>query len=522
MKRATLKEKRQAALRAAERKSQVPAEQVEATAPPHDPEPSSQQEEEQQLPPQQEQQTQDPSEQAIDLPPENEEEHERPPPPQSQPQLASSSPIAAPKNKGKGKFKSKRKDKDAIVLPETPADLEDAWVKLYIENVRLKSAVRDRDSLISRHNSTISSLSTDNKHLHSVSNQSTPRISDLESQLDSNQFQLSQAEEEATSITNRTITAAEQRMIAEHEATTLRHLNNTLVNNLAEARKKVTHLESLLDRMKTELDNMVEERIRSSVLEGENAKLRADVETGMETIKELVQTQQEMSIELNELDAEEEAERSVEDEGENLGQLGIGMRFRLGSIWEGGEAQPGPDESDDIKEEEVGEGEDQPDPDESEDVKEEETAETERSSRSSEMSLPPASPNKSPIWSSVAELDTAEKGTQTSAPHSPVLPPLLLVADSPPPPPATTTIATTSDLSKGKWTEKLVLILTVFLLALYTDRLAAEREIWASANDAVRELTAGWHGREWWSGLGWEWIKWEMDMRIRLERGMLG
>ena len=67
----------------------------------------------------------------------------------------------------------------------------------------------------------------------------------------------------------------------------------------------------------------------------------------------------------------------------------------------------------------------------------------------------------------------------------------------------------------------LLYLLAAFFLALYADRLAAERDTWAKANGAVRGLTATWHGREWWAQDFLEWATWKSDMWAQMEHPMI-
>ena len=144
----------------------------------------------------------------------------------------------------------------------------------------------------------------------------------------------------------------------------------------------------------------------------------------------------------------------------------------------------------------------------------------------------------------------APVGTQAGAPPSPVDIPLLMLSPlspllmypplSPARPAAATT--TTSRLAVGTQTEMevlstkteapshhitapllplLLLLLSAFLFALQADRLAAEREVWAAANDTTRGLVTAWSG-EWWSGGIGEWIRWEVERLIGVERRLTG
>lgn len=467
------------------------AEEMEGTTTPQAPQPSPQQQQEQPPPQQQQQQPQGPPE-PLHLPQQQpQQQQQQPPSPPTQPEPATSLPVAQspPQISSTPSFTSK--GKASIYVPETPQDLEAQWAHLFVENIQLKSTIRDNDALIADQAAAITNLSTETK-LHKISStQSSPRITALETALTDSTSKLSLIEEEASDTSTRTIAAGQGRTSAEREATKLRALNNTLLNKVTDERRKVADQQEVVDRMKGELDTMMEERLRSSVLESENARLRVDIMAGMEQMRLLVQNQQEVAMELHAEDAvEPEGEAGMV--GENLGELGI--RWRGDSIWEENEA--GPQVSAPVGEAEV-------------------------LHRATQTTTPPP-PSPAP-----AMLEKVDAQTSTS-PLSPGLPPLVLFTGP-------TSSPTTNGPSRSTQTEEvpaqthrtsflplLLLLLTAFFLALYADRLASEREIWAAANGAIRGLTAGWNGREWWSHMVGEVVEWEVESWSGVDRALLG
>lgn len=474
-------------------------------------------------------QPQQPPEPSLVQPQEIEKQTQSPPAQQSNPQpgpapAPSTPPTPAPRNPPPHPIgglhigsasQARSKAKEAIQVPETPVDLEAQWAKLFVENIQQRATIHDQEAMMASQASTIESQSKELKEVRVQSARSTPRLAALEMAVSDTESQISLLETEAGGEADRAATADHERLNAQREATHLRRVNRTLLNHRSEERGRIAHLKTLLARMKDELDSKAEESVRAAVLGAENAKLRTDLAAGMEQMRLMLRSQQELVSELN-----EEGRRAAEEawdakkQGENLGALGID--FRGESIWDGSEAG----------------------------------------------SLP------APAGGAEAEVgvEVASRGTQTLAPPSALSPIFFLAAIAPaaapipsplPPPPEsitmtitapTATATATSGHSTGTQTEEeeevilptntitipnerithtsflpsLLFLLAAFFFALHANRLAAEREVWAVANDAVRGFTTGWDGGEWWSGVLGERVGWEVEVWTGVERRLLG
>ncbi len=152
---------------------------------------------------------------------------------------------------------------------------------MFVENVELKrllqkkeitikkkdSQAQNNENLLAKATYTMAHLHHENMQLHRQSAETTPRLRGLEDALSDNISQFSLRQEGLEDESTRNIKLIQGSAAAQREANNLRFLNNTLINHLTEERKKVTKVEAQLERLKLELDSVVEERLRFAVLE---------------------------------------------------------------------------------------------------------------------------------------------------------------------------------------------------------------------------------------------------------------
>ncbi len=495
----------------------------------------------------------------------NEEQHEeispQDPPSQTEPVPGSQSrgSTSLKLKQAVQRVRARKERKQPIGLPQTPIQLENSWARMYVENAELKrqlkkkefaikkkeTQVQNNERLLEKATYTMAHLHHENLQLHRETAETTPRLRGLEDALSDNISQVSLMQEEIEDESAGKIDLKQQCAAAKREAKDLRCLNNTLVNNLTEERKKVSRVEVHLDRLKLELDRVVEERLRFAVLEAENDALRNDLMVGMEHMMELAQIQQQMSIDLNNEDADIEDDLWREDDEKLDLQMKdpynipkeIRMRFRRDSIWD--DLQAGPRREGEVYA----------------------NAGIDMTDRGTEMTTPPPSspfqgpssltvlattaPSPPPLLiTATTSFPPAEQGPPTTPP-TPTKPPRLtsththtntyihthtqtqtqthmhttekkaeifLISPHPPLPPLLP-LQPISNLPL------LLFLLAAFFLALYADRLAVERETWRTANEMARETVVGWY-TEW---MGWEVAGWRWDgVGVGVGLGLLG
>lgn len=67
----------------------------------------------------------------------------------------------------------------------------------------------------------------------------------------------------------------------------------------------------------------------------------------------------------------------------------------------------------------------------------------------------------------------------------------------------------------------LLFLISAFLLAYHAENFAVQQEIWATANDAVRETVVSWNAERW-SGVLVETLSWELERWSGVERALIG
>ena len=380
--------------------SQLPAGQTEAT--------TSQKQQEQQQEQQQQQQFPLAS---PELPQQAEQQPQQPPPPQ-EPQAQQAVPPSTSSTTPAAKIEQSVTEGR---LNRKVAILEAKCARLTRENMILQTSVKDHENLINAQASALRDLSSDHRSLQIQSGQATPKLQALEDEMSDNMSQVSELEGEVENTTERTMVLVREHATARREVSILRRFNKSLVKTVAEGRQKISHLEAVVSGMKFEIDAVVEERIRHSVLEAENAALRIDIASGMEQIRWLAQSQQHTSSELNAEDAEaeekawRERQRALERDWDTSGER-LGIEFRGDSIWEEWEAGPHSEADEGASAAEA-------------DVQVASTA-------TQTTPTPPPSPSPSSTPVAVVLASTA---TQTTPPPSPPSPPLLLLTAPTPP-----------------------------------------------------------------------------------------
>lgn len=439
-----------------------------------------------------------------------------------------------------------RKRGPTVIVPATKQALEDEWARLFCENYDMKDQIASQEARISSQTLKIGHLSSEAKHVNQTIGSLVPRLLEQKREIAGLKTLLEASRAQTEEQENRTILAGHARAAAEREAARLSSISKELRKGIEAERIQTARSQKRVKRLQSELEVLVEVQVRNSVLEAENEHLRSDIAVGMEHMLMLVQGEQEVSIELNAWDAaiamegamaNKKAKKDLLDPGGDLGNLGL--RFRGDSIWETGEvgtvvssaAGPGNNE--------VSWG--------TQTLSLPLSGEVAETATQTEAPPAPARVDLATVGTQTEALpapalvDLATVGTQTEDPLSPVKTPLLML--SPPlPAPSTAIMATKCGAEFGTQTELevslveaeapvfykpipilplLLLLLSAFLFALLADRLAAEREVWAEANDTARELVTAWSG-EWWSCNIGEWFHWEAERWTGVDRRLLG
>ncbi|KAF7513533.1 hypothetical protein GJ744_008827 [Endocarpon pusillum] len=458
------------------------------------------------------------------------------------------------------RVRSKKESKPRPGLPQTATQLENSWARMYVENSELRrllkkkesaikkkeAQVQHNESLLEKASDTVAQLHHQNMQLHRRTARTTPQLRDLEDALSDNMSQFSLMQEEIQDESARNTDLIQRYAAARREATDLRCLNNTLVNNLSEERRKVSTVEAQLERMKLEVDSVVEERLRFAVLEAENEALRNDLTLGMEQMMELARIQQQMSMDLNSEDADAEDDLRREEEAKLEPWLEdpysvpkeIKMRFRRDSIWDSLQAGP-------RREEEVyaNAGIDMADrgtqttPPSSPFLGASPVAVLATTTPCPPPSLtapvvsidsprrsPPPSPPLLLLTAATPPFPPADQQRTAMTPTTPTKPPSSIGTQTHtntyihPPPDATHTQTQTHTTKKSRIFPRLPLPLPSTLrqllpppapvpaealfLALCANRLKVEREMWRTANEVAREKVVQWNTERWGGRVG--------------------